>query len=268
MRTRPVRFESHGQGPTIVLIPGLDGITEFFADVVPELARRFRVLVYHLPLKGEADAAGARYDFAYLAQDLESVLDEVHADRVHVVGESFGGVVAQTLALTYPHAVQTLTLISSAPHFELSRKNKLLLPLFRITPMWLFARVHLGDVCEPHDPEWAKERFLRGASSADHASVFARAQIVSRVDLRARVPEIRCPVLMVVGAADRFTGRASREMQKQLPHARLVEIPNGGHLCHMTHPRAFLDALVPFVLAPPAGAPHFSLSSAAIAGSG
>jgi pimeloyl-ACP methyl ester carboxylesterase len=249
MRTRHFRYKSYGEGSTIVLIPGLDGITEFFADAIPELARRFRVLVYHLPLKREADAAGAPYDFAYIAQDLKSVLDEVHADRVHVVGESFGGVVAQTFALTYPHAVETLTLISSAPHFELSRKNRLLLPLFRFTPMWLFARVHLGDVCEPHDPEWAKELFLRGAGSADHASVFARAQIVSRVDLRARIADIHCPVLMVVGAADRFTGRASREMLQQLPHARLVEIANGGHLCHMTHPQEFLDALVPFVLA-------------------
>ncbi len=173
--------------------------------------------------------------------------------------------VAQTLVLTYPHVVETLTLISSAPHFELSRKNKLLLPLFRVTPMWLFARVHLRDVCEPHDPEWAKERFLRGAASADHASVFARAQIVSRVDLRARVAEMRCPVLMVVGAADRFTGRASREMLKQLPDARLVEIANGGHLCHMTHPRAFLDALVPFVLASPAGSGSGSSHHATVA---
>jgi pimeloyl-ACP methyl ester carboxylesterase len=150
--------------------------------------------------------------------------------------------------------VRSLTLISSAPRFELSRKNRLLLPLLRITPMWLFARVHLGDVCEPEDPAWAKRLFVRGASYADHASVFARAQIVSRVDLRSRVSELKCPVLLVYGERDRFTGEASRHMAQLVPHARVVEIEGGGHLCHMTQPKAFLAALEPFIASAAASA--------------
>ncbi len=247
MKRRPFRFKTFGQGAPIVLVPGLDGLTEFFRDVIPELARRLQVIVYELPLKGDADAARSEYTFDFIARDLKEVMDELHLPKAHIVGESFGGVVGQTFALTYPGSVDTLTLISSAPHFELSRKNRLLLPLFRFTPMWLFARVHLGDVCEPGDPQWAKDLFVRGASYADHASVFARAQIVSRVDLRDRIGELSAPLLLVVGSADRFTGEASRELVRLVPRARVVTIENGGHLCHLTHPKAFLDALVPFV---------------------
>jgi pimeloyl-ACP methyl ester carboxylesterase len=246
-RKRGFRYRVYGEGEPVVLVPGLDGLTEFFADVVPELARRNQVILYELPLRGEADAAGTDYSFEYLASDLKSVLDELGIARAHIVGESFGGVVSQTFALNHPEAVQTLTLISSAPHFEVSRKNRMLLPLFRITPMWLFARVHLSDVCEPEDPAWAKRLFVRGASYADHASVFARAQIVSRVDLRSRVSELRCPVLLVVGSRDRFTGDASRHMAKLVPQAQVVAIEGGGHLCHMTHPKPFLAAVQPFL---------------------
>jgi len=113
--------------------------------------------------------------------------------------------------------------------------------------MWLFARVHLSDVCEPEDPAWAKRLFVRGASYADHASVYARARIVSRVDLRSRVSEIRCPVLLVVGSRDRFTGEASRQMTQLVPQAQMVSIEGGGHLCHMTHPKLFLAAVQPFL---------------------
>lgn len=248
MRKRAFRYRVYGgEGVPVVLVPGLDGLTEFFADIVPELARFHKVVLYELPLRGEADATGTPYTFDYLASDLRSVLDELGAPAAHIVGESFGGVVSQTFALAYPEAVRSLTLISSAPRFELSRKNKLLLPLLRITPMWLFARVHLGDVCEPDDPAWAKRLFVRGASYADHASVFARAQIVSRVDLRARVSELKCPLLLVYGERDRFTGEASRQMAQLVPHARVVEIEGGGHLCHMTQPKAFIAALEPFV---------------------
>jgi 3-oxoadipate enol-lactonase len=247
MKKRPFRYRTYGAGEPVVLIPGLDGLTEFFFDIVPELARYYRVVLYELPLAGEARAAGADYSFEYLARDLKDVLGELDIPAAHIVGESFGGVVAQTFALAEPSMIHSLTLISSAPYFEVSRKNRLLLPLFRVTPMWLFARVHLPDVCEPEDPAWAKRLFVRGASYADHASVFARAQIVSRVDLRERVSALTCPLLLVVGSLDRFTGAASRELAQRLPHARLAVIEGAGHLCHMTKPHAFLDALLPFL---------------------
>lgn len=254
MGTRWFRYRQYGEGEPVVLVPGLDGLTEFFADIVPELARTNRVVVYELPLRGDADAAGRAYDFEYIASDLKSVLDELGIARAHIVGESFGGVVSQVFTLDNPAVPITLTLISSAPHFEVSRKNKLLLPLFAITPMWLFARVHLSDVCEPEDPAWAKRLFVRGASYADHASVYARAKIVSRVDLRSRVSELSCPVLLVVGSRDRFTGDASQRMAEMLPHAQVVSIEGGGHLCHMTHPKPFLAALQPFLTSAAGGA--------------
>jgi len=39
-------------------------------------------------------------------------------------------------------------------------------------------------------------------------------------------------------------------MMKLIPEARLVEIAGGGHLCHMTHPRQFLEALLGFLRRP------------------
>ena len=229
--------------------PKLDplGLTETFSDVVPELSRSHRVIVYHLPLRGEADERGRRYSFEFIAEDLKSVLEELGIAKAHIIGESFGGVVTQTFALDHPDAVDKLVLLSTASKFDLSMKNRLLLPLFRVTPMWLFARIHLRDVCEPHDPQWVKDLFVRGTSWADHASVFSRAQIISRVDLRARITEIKAPILLVIGSSDRFTGESSRRMKELLPDARVVEIPEAGHLCHVTHPQQFLNVVVPFL---------------------
>jgi pimeloyl-ACP methyl ester carboxylesterase len=246
MNKRPFRCRVYGEGEPLVLIPGLDGLTEFFSDLVPELARHYRVVLYELPLRAEADARGLAYTFEYLAQDLGETLDEVGVADAHVVGESFGGVVAQMFALTAPARLRSLTLISSAPHFDVSAKNRFLLKLMPLSPMWLFARIHLADVCLKDDPAWAKRLFVKGASYADHASVMARARIVSRVDLRERVAQLRCPMLLVVGSRDAFTGAASLDLGRRVPHARMVTI-EGGHLCHMTNPKAFLGALMPFL---------------------
>jgi pimeloyl-ACP methyl ester carboxylesterase len=244
---RDFRYKCYGQGVPVVLVPGLDGLTEFFSDLIPEFARIYRVIVYHLPLSAEADACRRPYSFEFIAEDLKSVLEELGIKKAHIIGESFGGVVTQRFALDHPDAVDRLVLISTAPKFDLSIRNRVLLPFLRFIPMWLFARAHLRDVCEPHDPQWVKDLFVRGASWADHASVLARARIASCVDLRDRVGEITAPVLLVVGSSDRFTGDASRRMQQLLPNARLVEIPGGGHLCHVTHPQQFLDTVLPFL---------------------
>jgi len=246
MKIRSFRYKIYGEGQPIVIIPGLDGITEFFDDIIPELARRFLVIKYYLPLLAELTHAKQSYSFDNIAADLKRVLDELGIDRTHIIGESFGGVVAQIFALNYPGSIDNLVLISSAAHFQLSRKNRWFHHIFPIIPMWLFARVHVHDVCEPSDPQWAKDLFVRNAAWADHGSVVVRAWLASKVDLRDRLTSITAFTLLVVGKEDRFTGRASREMQQLLPNCKIVEIP-GGHLCHMTHPKLFLDAVQDFL---------------------
>ena len=246
-RSRPFRYKTYGEGFPLVIIPGLDGITEFHADNIPEFSRHFKVVVYYLPLLAEAVEAGKEYTLEYIAADLVEVLHELQEEKAHIIGESFGGVVAQVFALNYPDLVEKLVLISSAPHFDVSLKNRILVHIFPIIPQWLFARVHVYDVCEPHDPQWAKDAFIREAAWADHASVVARTRIAVDVDLRDRVKEIKAPTLLVAGGADRFTGEASREMLKMLPHGEVFEIPDGGHLCHMTHPDLYVQAVMNFL---------------------
>ena len=53
---RPFRYKQYGEGAPVVIIPGLDGVTEFFADITPQLTPRHRVIVYYLPLLTAAPA--------------------------------------------------------------------------------------------------------------------------------------------------------------------------------------------------------------------
>jgi pimeloyl-ACP methyl ester carboxylesterase len=115
---------------TIVIIPGLDGITAFFQDIVPELTVKYHVVVYHLPLylKSNSD----EYSFEYLAKDLRNTLVELKITKATIIGESFGGVVTQYFAYLYPTYVDRLILLSSMAKLDLppevSWKVKYLLP--------------------------------------------------------------------------------------------------------------------------------------------
>jgi pimeloyl-ACP methyl ester carboxylesterase len=109
--------------------------------------------------------------------------------------------------------------------------------------MWLFARVHVFEVCEPKDPRWAKEMFIRNAEWADHKTVVVRARLAAKFDITDRVSKIMAPTLIMMGGADRFTGEGSQLLHKMLPNSKIVEIPDVGHLLHMIKPELFVEAV-------------------------
>jgi aminoacrylate hydrolase len=244
---RPFRYKDFGDGPPVVIIPGLDGLTEFFADITPQLTPRHRVIVYYLPLLAEAEATGVPYTLDFIADDLRTVLDQLGIDKPHIIGESFGGAVAQTFVLAHPEMVDRLILISTCARFELPVRTQWVLRLQPYMPQALFARLHVNDVCERHDPQWAKEVFVRGAAWADHQSVLARGACLMTFDTRDRMGEIACPTMVVIGGADHMTGKASRETAELIPGCEVVTVPNGGHLCHMVDPDIFSKAALDFL---------------------
>jgi 3-oxoadipate enol-lactonase len=243
IKVRPFRYKVFGRGHPVIIIPGLDGITEFFDDIYPALSPNYQVIKYYLPLLEEANELGEKYTFDFIAADMKKILDELGIKKTHVIGESFGGAVAQTFALNYQAMVNKLVVLSSASEFTLSPKVKVQKVFFPFVPMWLFARVHLYEVCEPTDPRWAKEMFIRNAAWADHGTVVARAGIVSKFNITDRVSQIKVPTLIMMGGADRFTGTGSQLLHKLLPNSEIVVIPGSGHLCHMIKPELFVQAV-------------------------
>ena len=239
--TRPFKYKTFGAGPPVLLIPGLDGITEFFADIYPALSPQYRVIKYYLPLLDEAKEKGVEYTFDFIAADIKECLDELGIETSHIIGESFGGAVAMTFALNHPDMLNKLVVLSSAPRFDLSLKVKLQLLIFPFMPMWLFARLHLYEVCERNDPEWAKEMFVRNAAWADHKTVVRRARIVSQFDITDRVSAIEAPTLIMMGGTDQFTSKGSKMLNEMIENSELVVIEGYGHLCHMIAPEQFVQ---------------------------
>ena len=242
-----------------MIIPGLDGITSFFQDIIPELTVNHHVLLFHLPWKNAAIEA-QEYSFDMIASHLHKVIaSELPSDaQVSLVGESFGGVVAQTYTLQHPEKVSKLVLLSSLAKTELTDevlfKLKYVLPpveflgtyLHPFLAQALFAVVHSFDVIEPSEPFWARLFFIREAMFAHFPSVAARVAIVSHVDIREKVRHIQQPTLIVYGEDDTFTKPLSEELLQLLPHSQSTTL-KGGHLCHITHPKEFSSLVLDFV---------------------
>ncbi|MDY7105358.1 MAG: alpha/beta fold hydrolase [Actinomycetota bacterium] len=107
--------ERYGDGPPVLAISGSGGDLRRSAPAAHPLNREFRVLHYDHRGLGRSDDIEAPPTMASFADDAAALVRAVGWDRCHVVGVSFGGMVAQHLAIRHPDVVDRLVLCCTSP---------------------------------------------------------------------------------------------------------------------------------------------------------
>ena len=116
-------YEVHGpfrpwvdEPQTIVFHHGVAASSQIWADWIPVLASRFRVVTFDMRAFGASSAPPPGFDWSFggLVSDLRHVVDTAGAKRFHLVGKSIGGTAAIAFALAFPERVSSLTLSNAA----------------------------------------------------------------------------------------------------------------------------------------------------------
>ena len=248
-----------GDGPPLLMIPGLGASRRVYASLIPMLTPRLRVAVLDPRGVGESGATPGPYTMAQLAADAASVLDAAAEDSAAVFGASMGGMVAQHVALDHPERVSKLVLACTGPgtpHAVLADRDATRALLgkgaktpeeaYRIACTVLYSRAFQAthqDFIEEQIRERARRPVTARAFSAQY-------EAVRHHDTWDRLPSLRMPVLVVHGTEDDVMPPGNGELLAQrIPGARLVLLDGLGHLFfHEDPPRAaqtvldFLDA--------------------------
>ena len=244
-------------GPPVVLLPGFTGSKEDFRDVLgPLAAAGHRALAYDQ--RGQFQSAGpddaSAYTVEALAGDLLALLDTLDLGPVHLVGHSFGGLVARAAVLKRPEAVRSLVLLCSGPA-ALTGPRVEMLPLMRplLEQGGMPTLVAAVDALNAGDPRWLAlpvtvQQFLRRrmlASSAAGLLAMADA-LTSEPDLVAELRATAVPVLVCHGEGDDAWAPAlQREMAQRLGAAYVV-VPDALHSPAVENPEATARALTGF----------------------
>jgi pimeloyl-ACP methyl ester carboxylesterase len=247
-----VYYERGGSGPRLLFFNGSGGTLETAAPLLDRLRGTFDVVAHDQRGLGRSAIPPDPYTMADYAADARALLDHVGWDQCAVTGVSFGGMVAQEFAVTWPERVTRLALVctssgghgqASYPLHEMAKlppKEQAALAATlldtRFTPEWLAEH--------PRDKAILDMRAAR--RPAEHGSERRRGEL-AQLDARAehdvwdRLPAITCPTLVAGG---RFDGVAppsnSEAIASRIPDAKL-RLYEGGHLFFLQDPAAFPD---------------------------
>ncbi|MDE3156764.1 MAG: alpha/beta fold hydrolase [Acidobacteriota bacterium] len=219
-----------GRGEAVVLVPGMDGTGRLFYRQTGPLARSYRVATYALRNTARA--------MDQLVADLAQVVDLVDPveRRAIVVGESFGGALALSLALAHPGRVRALVILNSFPYFTPQTRLHLAMAGLRIMPwhtMGLVRRLTAFRLHSRHTHREERRRFMALTAGASRDGYIGRLRILTRYDVRARLGEIEAPTLFLAAEQDHLVPSVAQAtfMAARVPGSVMRILAGHGHIC-------------------------------------
>ncbi len=247
-----VDYREWGDGPPLILVPGLAGGFELLGPLARILARNHRVISYQL--RGEDDCFTLRRQFGLsdLVGDLAELLDWFCLESPTVMGVSFGGILGLEFAARYPHRLNQLIVQGAGAHFErglLQRVASLVLaryPLLEDNPFInQFFNLLFGSRQEP-GPLF--EFVTRHCWQTDQGVMVHRFRLVEQFDMGRRLERVRVPTLVMAGDRDLLVSdRSLKTLGEGLPRARVLRLAGCGHLAFVANPGRVADEVQRFL---------------------
>jgi pimeloyl-ACP methyl ester carboxylesterase len=222
----------------ILLVPGLFASPRFYE---PQLASlwRFGPVMIADHTRDESMQAIARRILA------------AAPPRFALVGHSMGGYIAFEIMRQAPGRVAKLALLDTAARAdtpEQSERRRSQIAIARSGRISAIIELQFPHLVHPSRRSDATLRRLAEAMAEDGgADAFIRQQnaIMNRPDSRPTLAAIRCPTLVLVGEQDELTPpERSREIAGGIAGARLVVVPDCGHMCALEQPERVTQELV------------------------
>ncbi|MBP7564427.1 MAG: alpha/beta fold hydrolase [Burkholderiaceae bacterium] len=241
--------DSDTDGIPLVFLHGLGWTHGLWRHQRTRYGQRWRMIAGDNRGHGQSDTPPGPYTLEGMARDWLAALDTMGIDRFVLVGFSQGSRVAQLMATMAPERLHALVVIgagcrSNATGSEVMARR---IEAMRTSPLE-GAKAAMASIFSPAFMEREAAfmaHFLAERAQQPVEPLIASMQALQPAgDLRAALARVTCPVLVIVGDADRLCPvDAARELADALPHAEFHVVPDAGHMVTIEQPDA-IDALL------------------------
>jgi 3-oxoadipate enol-lactonase len=228
----------------LILLEGMGGDIPGWRRNIPVLAGELRVIAYDFRGNGNSDEPPGPATMATFVDDTIALLDALGVDRAHVYGQSFGGMVAQEMALTRPERVRTLILgcTHAGPRHAVRVRGS------KVPKGEPWRSMYAPGFPDRH-PEHVAEDLRIGAAQPKHPEGGRRQwEAMQGFDSFERLPTMSVPTLVVHGTEDlAISPENARQLAERIPGAELLLLEGAGHLYHSERPEEADAAVLDFV---------------------
>lgn len=244
-----VVWDNGGDGVPMLLMHCLSLDRRVWRNVYPQLASTGRVIAYDIRNHGTARGAPLVRDLDHVSDDAAALLDALGVHQADVYGASYGGAIAQHLALSHPDRVRSLALIATSPWCPTetldaraadAEADGMAAQVAQSLIRW-FAPETIAE------NGWAV-RYARDMIRKDSVAEWAASwRAMARLDVVDRLAEIRVPVVAIAGQQDLSAiPEALQAIADGVDGCRYVLVDPGTHMMPMEQPDALASVLLHF----------------------
>jgi pimeloyl-ACP methyl ester carboxylesterase len=257
-----LRVVEAGQGPPVVLVPGMLGSAFGYRKIIPLLVERGRrvIVIEPLGIGGSGRPARADYSLTAQAERLATVLAALKAEAPLIVAHAGSASMAYRLAYRHPTRVRAIVSLdggpseaAASPGLRRAMRFSFLIRMFGGMKR-LRATVRSALRERSADPAWVTDEVVDGymrAGSSDLDTVLTGFKGMTQArepeELRPRLAQVRCPVRLVLGTAPHDGGIKPPEirlLEERLPDFSIVRVEGAGHFAFEEKPQAVVDVVM------------------------
>ena len=258
-----IAYQVTGKGPLdLVYVPGFVSHLEYqweeprWARMLRRLASFSRLISFDKPGTGLSDRLAAIPTLEQRMDDMRAVMDAVGSRRAALLGVSEGGPMSILFAATHPERTSALVLYGSyarrmwAPDHPWGRtEEEMTRILERSEREWGGpVAIDMWAPSEANNEEFRRFYANYRRLSASPGAALTVMRMAAEIDVRHVLPVVRVPTLIVHRAGDRISRiENARYLAKQVPGAKLVELPGDDHVPFVGNGEAIVDEIEEFL---------------------
>lgn len=250
-----VAYVQTGKGPPLVLLHGFTQDSRVWRPQLESLSDKFTVIAWDAPGAGQSPDPPDTFEIDDWADCLATFLDTIGIQRAHILGLSWGGLLAQEFYRRYSERVLSLVLADTYAGWKGSLPKPV--PEERLAaclrdaslPPNEFVPKYLPGMFSESPTKEVREELASIMSDFHPVGFRLMATALAVGDTRDLLPNIRVPTLLVWGDADKRSPMSvAYQFRDSIPRVKLAVISGAGHVSNLEKPTQFNTIVSEFCL--------------------
>ncbi|MDS9471537.1 alpha/beta fold hydrolase [Sporosarcina pasteurii] len=252
---KTIHYEEKGTGEPLVFIHGVGLDHAMWEQQVNSLSEYYRVIVYDMIGHGESSHPPGPYSLSKYVEQLAALVESLSLEKIHLVGFSMGGMVAQAYALSNSAKMKTLTIMNAVANRTEMQRQAILKRVEEVRANGAHSTI------EPAIQRWFTTDYLQNqadvvnrirtrlqtnnpASYLEAYSLFATAD----QELWDKLDQITVPTLVITAENDvGSTPEMSQQIHQKISGSELLVVPVLRHMLPIERPDIIHEAIHSFI---------------------